>query len=342
MGKTLPNWRIFSAILFSGALIVGAYLLASGSFATPLANASTETAILKAIATKDSDNDGLPDWEEALYGTDPYKSDTRGLGMTDGEAVAKGLIVPKAAEFSQQTGSSTPDQLVDGIAPPTEGSLTDAFAKNFFSLYLTAKQQKNGDLSEQEMSDLAQKSMSDVIAAVKPAPNFKTAADLTVTGSGPEALRTFAASAEAIFTAVKNDSAKSEVLYLQDIVENHDATAAGHILSIAKSYRDAAVGLAKLPVPKELATTDLNLINALMRISQVATDFAGVDQDPLTTIFALQQYPQAVLNLGGSFIDIYTVYKNAGVTLPAGTPGAGFVNLIQNVAAKQQAATTQP
>src|SRR3990167_5251431 len=96
MGQILQNWRVITAILFSAVLIVGAFVLARGIESPSSAQASEETALLHAIATKDSDSDGLPDWEEALYGTDPHNQDSFHLGMSDGEAVAKGLIVPKA------------------------------------------------------------------------------------------------------------------------------------------------------------------------------------------------------------------------------------------------------
>ena len=47
-----------------------------------------------AVATKpatvvfDADGDGLPDWEEALWSTNPKKPDTDGDGTPDGEEVA--------------------------------------------------------------------------------------------------------------------------------------------------------------------------------------------------------------------------------------------------------------
>ena len=36
---------------------------------------------------RDSDRDGLPDWEERLIGTDPYSKDSDGDGIDDGEEV---------------------------------------------------------------------------------------------------------------------------------------------------------------------------------------------------------------------------------------------------------------
>ncbi len=330
----LEHWRILTATLFSVVLIGGVYVLGRGIESPSRAQASAETALLQAIATKDADGDGLPDWEEVLYGTSPSTTDTFHLGMTDGEAVARGLIVPKAIADIPVAGSETSPS-----GAPSEGTITAAFAKTFFTLYLAAKQASGGaDLSESDMSNVANQALQSLSTSLAAAPDFKSAKDLTVQGAGAEALKEFAVRAEAVLLRKSSNATKSEILYLQDAVEKNDTEALLYISSIAKAYRESAVGLAVLPVPAELVGDDLALVNALMRISQIADDFTKVNDDPLATILALQQYPQAVLALGNAFIHVGTIYKTANISLPAGAPGATFVNLMQNIAASQQAA----
>ena len=345
MGQILhDNWRILAAALFSAVLVISAYLLARSVESPPLALASAETALLQAIATRDSDGDGLPDWEEALYGTDPHTIDTRNLGMPDGRAVAKGLIVPRAIA-DIQVATSSDGMLVDPSLPPApaQGTLTAAFAEHFFTLYLAAREANGGaDLSEAQMNDVAVQALDSLASAIAGAPDYKSAKELTVAGSGEDALREFAVQAEAVLLLNKADATKSEILYLQDALQKDDDTALSHIASIAKGYRDAAVGLAVLPVPAELAAVDLALINALMRVSEITADFARADTDPLAAMLALKQYPEAVLALGIAFGDIGDLYRTVGVSLSAGTPGAAFVNLKQNVIASQQAGGQTP
>ena len=340
MGRTLQNWRIPAAAIFSIAIIAGAYLFARSVNSPRVASASTESELLQAIATRDSDGDGLPDWEEALYGTSSSVTDTFSLGMTDGAAVAKGLIVPRAiADISLAT--SSPALPRDGSLPPPppEGTLTAAFAKNFFLLYLSAKQAKGGaDLSESEMAAISRETLSSLSSSLTAAPSFKSAKDLTVSGSGADALEAFAVSAEAVLLKNKSSAVKSEILYLQDAVQNNDTEALSSIASIAKAYREGAVGLSVLPVPEELAEEHLALINALMRVSEIASDFTRVNTDVLATILALHQYPQAVSSLGNAFINIGKVYRAAGISLSEGEPGASFVNLIADVVSEQAAA----
>lgn len=346
MGERISlNWRILAATFFSAVLVVGAYLLARGVESPSLAQASTETALLQAIATKDSDSDGLPDWEEMLYGTDPNTTDTFQLGMTDGAAVAKGLIVPKAiadiqiATSSQATNSDI-DYAASGLAAPTEGSLTDAFSKNFFTLYVAAKQANNGnDLSDAEIQNVANEALRSLTSSIASAQDFKSTSALRVSGSGTDALRAFAANAEIMFVKNSANATTSELVYLQSVVENNDATALVHLVSIAKAYRDSAAGLSALPVPGELAASDLALVNALMRVSEIISDFARVNTDPLTAILALQQYVPAAQSLGKAFIAIGETYAAAGITFPDGTPGANLLKVIADMKARQQAAS---
>lgn len=340
--RILGNWRTLTATLFAILLVGGVYALARGVESPPVAQASTESALLQAIATKDSNGDGLPDWEKSLYGipTTGTTTDYFHLGMTDGEAVARGLIVPIAVADVPVAASSSASASSDGLPPaPKEGTLTAAFAKTFFTLFVAAKQASGGaDLSESEMNDVATQALSSLGTAMTVAPDFKSEKDLTVQGSGADALKEFAANAEAILMKNTSTAKKSELLYLDDAVEKNDGTALSAISAIAKQYRDSAVGIAMLPVPAELAKADLELVNAMMRTSQIAVDFTKVNDDPLATVLALKQYPDAVLALANAFVHIGTAYAAAGIVLPAGTPGAAFVNLIQNVAASQQAA----
>jgi hypothetical protein len=333
-----------AAALFSAVIVVGAYVLARGVESPDVAQASTETALLQAIATKDSDGDGLPDWEETLYGADPHNPDTFALGMTDGEAVAAGLIVPKAMSDIPSATSSQTVAGADGLPPaPAEGTLTAAFAKSFFTSYLAAKQDAGGGaLSESDMKNVSNQAFGSLSSAVAIAPNFKSSKDIKVSGSGADAMKTFAASAEAVLLKNTADATKTPLGYLKSILEDNDTTALPHLSSIASMYRSSAAGLAVLPVPRELAADNLALANALMRMSQITLDFTKADTDPLTTILALQQYPSVAQELATAFLNIGKAYADAGITLRAGEPGASLVNLAADVTAIEQATTPKP
>lgn len=344
-GKFIRNWRVPTATLFSIALIVGAYMLARGIGDPPVAQAFTETALLQAIATKDSNGDGLPDWEKPLYGI-PVNSTTTDyfhLGMTDGEAVAKGLIVPKAIA-NIPIATSTPvagtgiDYAKYGLTAPTEGTLTDTFARDFFTLYLSAKQANGGvDLTTSQENALAGQALVQLSQQVSLTADFKNATDLTVSGTGTAALKNFAVAAGAVVKENAISTTMSGIGYFQSAVENDSTSALAHLVALSDAYRKLAIGIAALQVPQELASVDLVIINSIMRLSAIYADFARVNTDPLTAILALQQYPSTELTVENAFTTLSSIYAIANIVLPAGTPGASFVNSIASMTARQQA-----
>ncbi len=343
------QWGIVSAIFIAVLLIGGAYFLANGSLNAHRADASSTSALLQAIATRDSDNDGLPDWEETLYGTNPHKADTRGLGMTDGEAVAKGLIVPKATTPAQSKTSSVSSQSTStnpGLPnAPAEGTLTSAFAQNLFELYMSAKQQNGGaPLSQKELHSIAMQAIELLSKSVSVKPDFKTAGSLHISAFGHGTLKSFAVSADTVFRANPRGARFGELDYLKDALSTSTnktsiASDIKNLNSISNMYKNIASGLSVLPVPKSLAGADLELINALYRIGNVIGDFTRVNSDPFTAIIALKQYPIAVQNLGEAFIGIHKVYAEANVILPPNTPGAMFANFSNVIFPKPKTAT---
>ncbi len=341
MGKILEHWRISIAVVFSVVLIIGAYIFARGIGSPQAAQASTETALLQAISTKDSTGDGLPDWEKLLYGIplDAATTDYFNLGMTDGEAVARGLIVPKAIADVQVATSSSETMSTDGSAPPAaaEGSITDIFAKNFFTLYVDAKAANNGaDLSQDQISAIEQQLVNELSSGISPTPDFKSKSDIKVAGAGADALRAYAEQAEDVLRVQSVQLPKSEFQYLQDVVQNNDYSALDNLNKIATAYRTTATGLAVLTVPQELADTHLALINTIARIGDESSDFARVKTDPIATMFAIKQYSNSVNTLAQVFKDIASIYASEQVTMTKGTPGAWFVNVISNTKLKRQ------
>lgn len=321
-------------------------MLATGGLNTKKADAYSTNKILQAVATRDSDHDGLPDWEEALYGTDPHKADTRGLGMTDGEAVAKGLIVPNAVARINTPSTTPQTSSDDSLAPsPASNTLTAKFAQNLFILYLSAKQENGGkDLSQQDLQKIALQAIDKFSKSVSISPNFKTKNEIAVSGSGGKALRAFASSADTVFSNTPIRSKKSETAYLYDALQNKSKDSAQsaltHITIIANGYQKISAGLSVLPVPKELAGADLNLINALYRLGAIIGDFTHINNDPLTAIIAMKQYPEAVQKLGKAFLAISSVYKDNSVSIPFGTSGYMFTHVVTDIIKNNSTAKT--
>src|SRR5207244_1423578 len=94
---------------------------------------------------------------------------------------------------------------------PAEDTLTAAFAKNLFTLYVNALEQSGGALSDSDLSDIANQAMTDLSKSMILAPDFKSAQDFSVQGSGLDAMKSFAAAAEVVMKANKANATTSEI-----------------------------------------------------------------------------------------------------------------------------------
>jgi hypothetical protein len=335
------EWRTLGAAALAAAMIAGAFLLARAAERPARAQAESDTALLAQIASRDSTGDGLPDWEKPLYGIplDATTTDYFHLGMTDGEAAAQGLIVPRAPTLSAPAATTTPDTAAElaaaGISGvPGQGSLTDAFAKNFFGLYLSAAQQAGGSLTSDQINQLAEGALDQLSSSIAPAPDFKTAAELTTSGAGPAALARYAASAEAIVARYDPRLPKSQLDYLEDYLSTGDPDDLASLATIAAFYQNAASALAALPAPEELAATHLALVNALARTGEEIGDFSRTDRDPLAAMIALGSHGATVRALAEAFTALKSAYAAEGAVPAPGAPGASFVGLMDAVAAQ--------
>ncbi len=336
MAWITQRWGITIAILFATVAIVGAYLLGTGALKPLQANAISPAMLLQSIATKDSDHDGLPNWEEALYGTNPYKADTFGLGMTDGEAVARGLIVPKAFTIPSTVATST--SIVASTTVPESGTLTNLFAKNLLANYLTQKALNNGaKLSKQQMSNIVQRAMSQINILSTQQPPYRTLSQIKVSGSGSVAMRAYAAAVQKAFAkhTIKQD--KGELVYLQEAAQNPSSASVplAHVHAIAEIYRDAAASLAQMTVPKEVAQANFELVNTYARMANVSDGLAKVNSDPITAMLALSEYKKGILSFAKAYTDLGNAFQSAGVILSPTDPGYSFVNVMHGIATKQ-------
>lgn len=88
---------------------------------TPPANIPLPVPVTPSI-TKDSDNDGLTDAQEAAIGTDPNKADTDGDGLTDADEVRKWKTDPLNPD-TDGDGYSDGAEVKSGYSPVGPGKI---------------------------------------------------------------------------------------------------------------------------------------------------------------------------------------------------------------------------
>lgn len=330
MAHSTRSIRIGIASLLALLMIGGTYLSTGPNpffGMTRIAGAQSSEELLREYAAKDSDADSLPDWQEALYGTDPLNPESFQAGIKDGEAVAQGLIEPKVAVRPEASATDL-DSVPGTVAAPS--SLTDRFAQTLLTQYLSNRgatpptTEEIVAFVEAGIANLAEESAS---------PNAFSLGEVRVAADGTDALASYAAEAERVFALNTVAADTNELAYFSDALKGDEAALA-KIKSISGAYADIATALMQISVPSEARQAHLTVVNALMHLSETSADMASMKTDPLRALMGIGLYDTYAKELVAGFANLDGVFSARQVAVPEGSVGHYFISTAADAARK--------
>lgn len=261
---------IVSALILGVAVISSAFLINNPVNFAEQAVASPSSALRTQIIEKDSDGDGLLDWEETLWGTDPFVIDTDGDGILDGEYVAS------------RKKNKTPEEIVKF----EDLSYTSQFSRTFFAEYL--QYQSDGTLTENEKSILISRLAQSVSADLPEA--FALAKVKTVPVSDEVLANYLTSIAVLVYEATPKGETKSELTLLEEALDANDPALLQRVEKIADGYDALAKKFEKLSVPSTLRAQHSALITATMRLGSIAHAFAATFDNAVYVLAVLPEH----------------------------------------------------
>lgn len=295
-------------ILLTGILIGGYLVLKSGrGSASQLSDILNGNSVqLNACepnasdANKDSDGDGLKDWQEMqIYHSDPCKPDTDGDGYTDGEEIASGYDPTKKAPGDELPGTKpqTPRPLPQNLTEALKQQLNSQITGNNIHAF-----NENGQLlSSSELENYP--GIQDTVQQIMAGADTLFAPDLIDTNqikTSPDNSRTavqhYAAAASVAMTMVatqveatqeqKSFSGSESQIFLNALQKNDFSELDLRL----KIYQDTYEKFKTLTVPSDMLALhkqQLNIFSSLIKIYQAIKE---VNSDPLKADLALQSY----------------------------------------------------
>lgn len=325
--------RIGASFLLALLFIGVAYVLSGPSFLTrKTANAGSTEELLKAYAAKDTDGDLLPDWQEALYGTDPKKADSDGDGMSDEEAARQGKLTPNALASqlpSEQDTTSQPltDADFGGVPAPAPGSITEQFSHEFFQEYMETSGGRPMSAEEQQalVSELLSRftdQARELFASSYTAVSIHTDASISVTQ--------YAGAIEGIlYTNDVPEGENEPFLLMEALIQNDDESARSKLEILADSYESITEDLLAVRVPPQFTSQHLALVRSFDELHKATRSVTSYEDDPLGVMGALSIYQPASDQIVTTLKDIAKVILGDGEP-DAGTPGAVIVNFARS------------
>lgn len=288
------NQKIIGAIVVGGALVAGAYTLATFGIGKAMpANVSGAAVAPErvTIPVEDKDQNGVEDWRDSFF--------------------LEGATIISTVEQSNYIGpqTQTAKVAVSLIEDSIYAKNTGAFGKSKEQVVADAVAQiaENGQAKIYDPSDI-------IIME-------------TWTDSD---LRMYANAMGQIMTNAKAPSKENEIEILKAVMLGQQKERLSEIAAIARGYEMYRDESLKLPVPKPLVKQHLDLINTYEALHQDIDAFTYVVVDPLQSLVYLQRYPDDSLGLRLALSNIAKSLGSLGVQFEEQDSGLIFGFFLDN------------
>lgn len=278
------NHPAVAAALIIGVAFVGSAFVISRDVPLNVADraqASPSSALRENILEKDSDGDGLFDWEETLWGTDPFMVDTDGDGILDGEYVRS------------RSQNRTPEEIV----AEEDLNFTEQFSRTFFTEYL--RYRDDGEFTPSEQSALISRLLGTVRLdlPVATSPNVV----ITTEATDEAVVEYFVSIALLVQEASPEGVVEGELDLLEKALRERSDQALSDIRKIGKGYKNLSASLQETPAPVSLRANHAAMITSTARLGEIISIFAEALDNAVYVLAALPEYEKEALRLAETF-----------------------------------------
>lgn len=224
------------------------------------------------LYNRDSDNDGLLDWEELLWNMDPQNPDTNGDGILDGQEVSQ-----RRKELQSK------DLSLDSFNPDTQ---TQALAQQFYLFAAT-----NPNPSESEIQSFAD-SVVGLFNFAEPIA-YLSVDDIVVGVENPSLY--YSNLSSALFR-LQESQKPADLVLIDELLSSEDSTQPKQAMnSLIALYQASVKDLQNIAVPPSQLNTHIELVNSLLNIAgSLQAIVLHFDSDPTLAISSVSIHNSAV------------------------------------------------
>lgn len=290
-----------------------------------------QKAAFAAIAGKDSDGDGLKDWEEELWGTDFHNPDTDGDGTNDGDEVDAGRNPLKAGPDDELDTGTILKKFNNGNAEAGEQTVTGQFAKEFFADYIALRQQGQ-ELDEDSKNFLINNTINSLSNKLTSTRQYSISDILTSEDISSAAIKQYGNEMGAIIiehSTDKDNDNEGEVVILRRALENNDAEELKKLDPIILVYRNILRDMLNTIVPQNASSAHLSLVNGVVAIADTIEGMRATFYDPVVALSSAAVYHENVQKLFDGFQDLDKYFKEQNIVFDENDNGHIFAHIIQ-------------
>ena len=317
----LPNKKILFLIVFILLIFAGWFYFSSYKNKQAQYIAGKEKGPLVVIADqtnqldKDTDSDGLKDWEELLWKTDSGKADTDGDGTPDGEEINLDRNPLKVGPDDKISDKEDLVAQEKADSDSKQNTLTANYARKFLTDYMTLKKQK-GELSGLDKENLVQ-SFMDSLKPLTVADEYSMA-NIKIASNTNDAIKKYANEMKKIFVddrqTLVDVPMAFEMLFKNIKNGNPDFQKnIGNLNYSVGKHEELLKQLVVLNVPKDLSKNHLGAINSLNNVKFAIKNMALAPTDPVKAMMGKKLYDVEIQKVYDSLKSIQDIFGKYGI-----------------------------
>ncbi len=298
----LRNKVVVPIVLIIGVFIGGAVVLRTKGIGAAILTEGKK--VMFPIASQpdaDPDNDGLKNWEEDTYRTDPRNPDTDGDGYLDGEETASGYdpTIPAPNDALEGTDASAPRPLPKNLTTQLAQLLAEKIAKGEVEPSSADKISLddssipyNQEIIDEVFYEVGQRAKqyfampeirdTDIKISTQPTDYEEIGRYITAMS------QTMASNSAAI------SSTQTEPEIIKEAVETKDMRKIGVLLEL---YRQGAEKTKQITAPKDFADIHKKQLAIFMQLEKIMTAIKNLEEDPAMASAAIESYPVTITAL---------------------------------------------
>ncbi|MBX4216235.1 thrombospondin type 3 repeat-containing protein, partial [Candidatus Parcubacteria bacterium] len=290
--------KILIAAIFGVLLLAGAYALSKNSkgYSLYTNGETTETATVAELIERDTDKDGVTDWEESLWGTDPTRADSDGDGTMDKQEIAA---------MRKASGIAAP------IAAATSTNETDAFARQLFSTLLSLK--SSGQLDQSTITELSQSLVKEAVSSKLP--DRYDSNDLAVVSATAASRQAYAEGLTRVSERYRTKVSESYLVIVERALSSQRETDLAGLEDYANAYNAMAGELIQFGAPNDIAAAHLSLANSYVKLSVSMKNMERLVENPIVGLTGLITYEQELASTGKILDNIKAYFNENGIIL---------------------------
>lgn len=335
--KYLPSKKLVAVILVIVAIVSGAFLWSRWKengkedlvFNRNTGTQNSVKSLVETISQQDSDEDGLPDWEEALWKTDAKNPDTDADGTSDGEEVKLGRnpakkgpgdALEKDIAVLDTTAVGTPDQ--------KSLNETDIFMRELLAKYFELK--GSGNTSSRSLEELASLMSDELLTTGISSANTYRATDILMkSDNSPTSLRSYGEAMGKIFA--EEPVRESELQVLSRVLESGNPDELEMLIRYQKEYSALVKKILSVPAPPALASAHVGLLNEIGAIASSVGAMSDVLTNPIRSLSGISQYQKSLKNIEEHMKNIGSIFNSNGIIFKKGENGYLFTSLFERM-----------